>query len=435
MTGRPGASRPGPNPAVDAASVTRVVTLAVLIGAAYMFPLYLVGALGPRIRRDLGLTPTQLGSLVSMFFATSAVLLAVGGGRLVDRMDLRRAVRVSVVGATAALAAVAVLGGSYPGLLVAMALGGVASMVAAPVGGMAIGRAVPGPRRPMAFAMERSSIPGAALLAGLCVPTLAVVLPWRAVFALGSVLVLAILLVPVPDVPGPSRPVRAGGRLRPLGPLLLVVLMFLLGSAASMTLSAFLVEYGVDLGVGAGRAGLLLAATSAATIGVRLVLGALGHRVPGRSAGALLLVGGVAGFALLALGEPVALALGAVLAGAAGWGWTGVLGVAVVQSHPQAPGAATALVQAGGCVGGIGGPLVFGRLAEDAGYPAAWTMLAALVLVGAVVAAGNGGIWSWLDGEPGEGVDPPTAPDLSSERTSVIESGTQSEGDGGVDDA
>jgi predicted MFS family arabinose efflux permease len=284
----------------------------------------------------------------------------------------------------------------------------------------------------MAFAVERSSIPAATLLAGLSVPTLAAVLPWRAVFAIAAVLVVAILLVPVPEVPEPPERATYDGRLRPIGPLLLVVLMFVLGSGASTAQSTFLVEYGVHVGVSVGTAGLLLALTSAATIAVRLVLGVLGHRVPGRTTGALLLVGGVAGFVLLSVEQPGVLAVGAVLAGAAGWGWTGVLGVAVVQSHPAAPGAATALVQAGGCVGGILGPLLFGRLVEGPGYAAAWLFLAVLVLVGALVAAANGGIWRWLSAE---GVDPESLTNLSSQRTAVIESGTMSRRDGDVADA
>ncbi|GAA1933725.1 MFS transporter [Nocardioides hwasunensis] len=425
MTSGPGASRPG-LPALDheSAPVGRVVTIAVLVGAAYMFPLYLVGALGPQVRRDLDLGPTQLGSLVSVFFGTSAVLLVAGGGRLVDRMGPRRSVRVSVVAAATCLMAVAVLGGSYPGLLVAMVLGGVASMVAAPVGGMVISRVVPTARRSMAFAVERSSIPAATLVAGLCVPTLAVVMPWRAVFALAAVLALSILLVPVPDLAEPAS-AAYDGRLRPLLPILLVTSMFVLGSAAAISMSTFLVDYGVSTGISAGAAGLLLALTSAATIGVRLALGVIGQRAPGRATGAVLLIGGVAGFLLLAVPGHTTTIVGAVLAGAAGWGWTGIIGVAVVQSHPTAPGAATALVQAGGCVGGIVGPLTFGLLVEGPGFRAAWWCMAGLVAVAAAVAIVNRGIWAWLDVE---GVDPRASAELSSERTAVTDSGTQTEG-------
>ncbi|MCT2581587.1 MFS transporter [Actinophytocola gossypii] len=396
----------------------RAVFLAVLVGAGYMFPLYLAGAVGVAIRADLGLTGTQLGAVVSTFFAVGAVLLPVGG-RVVDRIGPRLSARLAVAGAAACLLAVAVLGGSYPGLLAAMAIGGVGSTVAAPVGGMLIARAVPPGRRPLAFAMERSSIPAATLLAGASVPTLAAVVHWRVVFAVGAVLVAAILLVPVPRLAEVvARQDRAP--LRPLTPLLLVTAMFVLGSAAATALSTFLVGYGAGIGLGAGTAGIALAATSAATIAVRMTLGLLGVRVPGRATSAALLLVGAAGFALLAVPSAAAAWAGALLAGAAGWGWTGVLGLAVVQSHPDAPGASTALVQAGGCAGGIAGPLLMGALVEHAGYPAGWLVLAGLAALAGLVAAANGGIWRWIS----QGVDPRTGTSLTSERTGVSYSGT-----------
>jgi MFS family permease len=397
----------------------RAVTLAVLIGAGYMFPLYLVGAVGVAVRADLGLSATQLGAVVSVFFGCGAVLLPVGG-RVVDRMGPRLSARLAIAGAAACLLAVAVFGGTYPGLLAAMAVGGVGSTVAAPVGGMLIARVVRAGRRPLAFALERSSIPAATLIAGLCVPTLAAVVHWRVVFGIGAVLVVLVLLVPVPAVSEPDRP-RTQAPLRPVTPLLLVTGMFFLGSAAATALSTFFVGRGVEVGMSSGTAGIALAVTSAATIGVRVVLGLVGTRVPGRATSAALLLAGAAGFALLVVPSVPAAWAGALLAGAAGWGWTGVLGLAVVQSHPDAPGASTALVQAGGCAGGIAGPLLVGALTEHQGYSAGWLAMAAFAAVAGLVAAVNGGIWRWVS----QKVDHPVAANLTSERTGVTHSGTK----------
>jgi predicted MFS family arabinose efflux permease len=288
-----------------------------------------------------------------------------------------------------------VFGGTYPGLLAAMAVGGIGSTVAAPVGGMVIARVVRAGRRPLAFALERSSIPAATLIAGMSVPTLAAVVHWRVVFGIGAVLVALVLLMPIPAMSGQDRPATQAP-LRPFTPLLLVTVMFFLGSAAATALSTFFVGHGVALGMAAGTAGVALAATSAATIGVRIVLGLLGVRVPGRATSAVLLLAGAAGFALLVVPSVPAALAGALLAGGAGWGWTGVLGLAVVQSHPDAPGASTALVQAGGCVGGIAGPLLMGALTERYGYSAGWLAMAAFAAVAGLVAAVNGGIWRWV---------------------------------------
>jgi MFS family permease len=405
----------------------RAVTLAVLIGAGYMFPLYLVGAVGVAVRADLGLSATQLGAVVSVFFGVGAVLLPAGG-RIVDRIGPRTAARLALAGAASCLFAVAVFGGTYPGLLAAMAVGGIGSTVAAPVGGMLIARVVRAGRRPLAFALERSSIPAATLIAGLSVPTLAAVVHWRAVFGIGGVLVAAVLLLPVPGMPRADGP-GTQAPLRPVTPLLLVTGMFFLGSAAATSLSTFLVGHGVDVGMSAGTAGIALAVTSAATIGVRIVLGLLGARVPGRATSAALLLTGAAGFVLLAVPSVPAAWAGALLAGAAGWGWTGVLGLAVVQSHPDAPGASTALVQAGGCAGGIAGPLLVGALTEHRGYGAGWLAMAGFAAVAGVVAAVNGGIWRWVSQKAPRGeVDPRVDHDLTSERTGVTHSGTESKG-------
>ncbi|MFC0069146.1 MFS transporter, partial [Umezawaea endophytica] len=321
-------------PADDTAG--RAVALAVLIGASYMFPLYLTGAVGVAVRTDLGLDSTAFGAAISVFFAVGAVLMPVGG-RIVDRTGPGPAVRLALVGAATCLVSVAALGGTYAGLCVAMAVGGVGSAVAAPVGGMLIARGVPPGRRALAFALERSSIPAATLVAGICVPTLAAVLPWRAVFLCAAVLVALVLLLPVPHVGRAAVTSSARTPLRPLAPLLLVVGMFVLGSAAATALSTFLVGYGVFLGLSAGTAGVVLAVMSAATIGVRMLSGVVGARVSGRVVVSGLLFLGVAGFLLLTVPLPVAALVGAVVAGAAGWGWTGVLGHAVVRAHAGAP--------------------------------------------------------------------------------------------------
>ncbi|PRY39777.1 MFS transporter [Umezawaea tangerina] len=406
-------------PADDSAG--RVVVLAVLIGASYMFPLYLTGAVGVAVRADLGLDSTAFGAAISVFFAVGAVLMPVGG-RIVDRTGPGPAVRLALAGAATCLVAVAALGGSYVGLCVAMAIGGVGSAVAAPVGGMLIARGVPPGRRALAFALERSSIPAATLVAGVCVPTLAAVLPWRAVFLCAAVLVALVLLLPVPHVRRAVATSSASAPLRPLGPLLVVVGMFVLGSAAATALSTFLVGYGVFLGLSAGTAGVALAVMSAATIGVRLLSGVVDARVSARMAVGVLLFLGAAGFLLLAVPVPVAALGGALVAGAAGWGWTGTLGHAVVRAHADAPGAATALVQAGGCAGGVLGPLLMGVLVEHRSYAVAWTVLAALVAVAGVAALANRGILAPPAAVPG--VDPDKDTDLTSERTSVRLSGT-----------
>ncbi|MGW4111269.1 MFS transporter [Actinosynnema sp. NPDC004786] len=407
----------------------RVVLPAVLVGAGYMLPLYLTGALGVAIRDDLGLSATRFGAVVSVFFALGGVLMPFGG-RVVDRMGAAAAVRLSVAGAASCLAAAAALGGTAAGLAAALAVGGVGTAVAGPVGGMLIARGVAPERASRAFALERSSIPAATLLAGLAVPTLGAVLHWRAVFLCAAVAVALVAFLPVPP---PTRAQRAdgGGAPRPPGPLLVMTGVFFLGSAAATAMSAFLVGYGVAAGGTAGAAGVALAVASAATIAVRLGLGFTSRRVPGRGALTALLLVGAAGFAVLALPSPVALWVGAALAAGAGWGWTGIAGHAVVTAHAHAPGAATALIQAGGCLGGVAGPLVLGAVTDGGSYAAGWLVLAGFLVVAALASALNRGIWARSGSQPAAAavVDPRDTRNLTSERNSVRLTGTP-DGDG-----
>ncbi|WP_434441645.1 MFS transporter [Lentzea sp. E54] len=402
-----------------------VVVLAVLVGAGYMFPIYLTGALSVEIRADLGLSATRFGAVVSVFFALGGVLMPFGG-RIVDRIGAATAVRLSVAAAAACLAAAAAFGSTVTGLVVALAVGGLGTAVAGPVGGMLIARGVGPAAAPRAFALERSSIPAATLLAGLAVPTLAAVLHWRAVFLCSAVAVALVALVPVPPLSRPRRQ-AGGGALRPIGPLLGMTGVFFLGSAAATAMSAFLVGYGVASGTAAGVAGVALATASAATIGVRLVLGftATG-RPPGQRALAALLLVGAAGFGVLALPSPVAFWGGAVLAAGAGWGWTGIAGHAVVTAHANAPGAATAVIQAGGCIGGVAGPLVMGVLTDSGSYTAGLLSLAGFLVLAALTAGLNRGIWARSASQhPATGmVDRAHIGNLTSERNSVRLNGT-----------
>jgi predicted MFS family arabinose efflux permease len=103
---------------------------------------------------------------------------------------------------------------------------------------------------------------------------------------------------------------------------------------------------------------------------------------------AIMLAGGAVGYALLAAGGDVALVLGTVLAFALGWGWVGVFFFAVVRLNPDAPGAATGIVQTGDFAGSLVGPVVFGSLAASGTYRSAWFVAAALAVLGAVVTIG-----------------------------------------------
>jgi MFS family permease len=141
----------------------------------------------------------------------------------------------------------------------------------------------------------------------------------------------------------------------------------------------------VDRGISPAHAGLVLALGSFVGILVRVAAGWLGDRL-GRGS-LLMVVGlvvvGIAGYAGLALtDEPLLVALFTMLAFGGGWGWGGLVLLALARVSPTAPGRAMGIVQVGPMSGAVLGPLVFGRLAETVSFGAAWAVMAFLALAG-----------------------------------------------------
>jgi MFS family permease len=141
----------------------------------------------------------------------------------------------------------------------------------------------------------------------------------------------------------------------------------------------------VDRGVSPSHAGLVLALGSFIGILVRVAAGWFGDRL-GRGS-LLMVVGlvavGVVGYVGLALtDEPVLIALFTVLAFGGGWGWGGLILLALARISPTAPGRAMGIVQVGPMSGAVLGPLAFGRLAETVSFGAAWAAMALLAVGG-----------------------------------------------------
>ena len=72
------------------------------------------------------------------------------------------------------------------------------------------------------------------------------------------------------------------------------------------------------------------------------------------------------------VGATPTLIIGAILAYGLGWGWPGLFNLAIVRNNTVAPAAATGITQSGVYLGAVSGPLIFGSVVDDIGYPAAW---------------------------------------------------------------
>ena len=365
------------------ASNRRPILLAVAVATVGVLPAFLTGGLAVQIRDELDFGSAALGLAVAAFFASSSLASAIMG-RLVERIGFHRGMRLAAIGSAASLFGVALLAGSWAGLVACLVLGGLANAVLHPATNLSLAREVPAGRQGLSFGVKQAAIPAATLLAGLAVPGIALTFGWRWAFAGGAVIALAVALFVPAGTPGGvvRRLEEAREKDARVAPLVLLALGIGLGSTATAPLGSFLVESSVAAGLRVDTAGLLLALGSAVNIVVRV---AFGHLADGMSGGRLRLVAamlgiGVVGFALLASGESALILPGALLAFGAGWGWPGLFNFAVVKTSPGAPAAATGVTQTGASGGAALGPLLFGLVVEAASYDVAWLVSAAIAL-------------------------------------------------------
>ncbi|WP_371681380.1 MFS transporter [Streptomyces sp. NBC_01276] len=346
-----------------------------------MLQLFLLGALGPRLVEEPGISPAVLGLATTVGFGTAAVL-SPAGGRMVDRVGPRRSLVLLLVLSAVALALI----GAAPGaglLLGAVALGGIPQALANPATNKAILAAVPSARRGAVTGLKQSGVQLGAFAAGLPLAALAGGLGWRgAVWTASGAALLAgawaLRALPAdPPVP-PAPPVRTSYVPRGMVAWLAGFSLFLGAGIASV--NTYLALYGVrGLGMGPTPAGGLVA-----VLGVAGVLGRVGWSKAARPGRAewlpgLLACGAVGAAALLAggsLARPLVWA-GAVAVGVFAVSGNAVSMVLVVQrAAPGRAGQESALVAAGFFAGFAMGPPLFGFLAQSGRYGSGWLLVA-----------------------------------------------------------
>ncbi|MET7359854.1 MFS transporter [Streptomyces sp. NPDC005562] len=353
-----------------------------------MMQLFLLGALGPRLVRDLDVSPTVLGLTTTVGFGAAAVLSPLGG-RVVDRVGPRRCLVALLAVAAGALALI----GSAPGagfLLAAVALGGLPQALANPATNKAILAAVPAERRGAVTGMKQSGVQLGAFAAGLPLTALAGLAGWRAAVwtaaaaAVGAAVWAARTL---PADPAPKSPPPAVWR--PRGTIAWLAVFSLLLGCGIASVNTYLSLYGAErLGWGPTAAGALVA-----VLGVAGIAGRVGwSKVAGdpdraRRLPAALSAGAVAAALLLAASSyahPLVW-LAAVAVGVFAVSANAVSMVLVMQrAAPGRAGQDSALVSAGFFAGFAVGPPLFGVLASSGRYGAGW-----LVVAGEFAAAGT----------------------------------------------
>lgn len=368
-------------------------TIVIAAGASVLgaIPVFLVGSLAVFVREELDFGQAQLGIAVAAFFLASAGA-AIPGGRITERVGARKAMLGAASVTGLAMCGIGLWASSWLGLMVWLLVAGAANGVAQPAGNLALARGVTGERKALAFGIKQSSIPAATLVAGAAVPLLGLTVGWRWAFLGGALGAVAVALAMPRDAyisPGGRRgkAMREGDA--PILPLIVLAMAATCGASVGTSLASFYVEGAVTAGYGAGFSGVMLVLGSLSGILSRLAIGWYADK---RVRGHLLLVSMLLGFgglgfvALAASSTSTALLLvGTVLGFAAGWGWPGLFNFVVVRLNPNAPAAATSITQTGVFVGGVTGPIAFGAVAENVSFLAAWSMAAALQVLGALL--------------------------------------------------
>lgn len=371
-------------------SAWRVGAGAVAITTATVLPVFLLGASSVQVGAELGFDPAVLGLLVAAYFGVSA-LMSLPVGRIVERFGSRVTSRVAVLGSATFLLATALLARSLTVLTVILLCSAWCNVMGQLSSNLTLARSMPQRRMGLSFGVKQASVPLATLLAGLAVPALALTVGWRWSYVGAAALALAAFAAaPTGSAARPDDTPRDADRAT--AALAVIGAASGLGAAAATGLGIFLVASAVDRGVSPGLAGLVLTMGSVVGLTMRVLLGWLADRRDGGHVAvvATCLLTGAVGLALLALPGPVALVVGVVLGFGLGWSWPGLLQFAVVGLNPEAPAAATSIVQVGVYAGGFLGPVGFGLLAGTVSFTAAWLVAAAaMVVAGAGVLVGR----------------------------------------------
>lgn len=349
-------------------------------------PAFLVSAQAVLIREDLRFDEVALGLVIGCFFAAAA-LTAVLSAPFVDALGRRRS--TVLAGAAAGLGGLLLATGtrSYTGLLLGMIGLGMANALLQLTANLILARGTPARRQGLAFGVKQSAVPLALMLGGLAVPVLGAAIGWRWSFAVAGIVGIAVgasglLSARDTAVDAPATAQRERPPARALG---VTALAMAAASAAVNALGAFLPSWAHAVGLDPSEAGLLVALGAGFAIAARVLSGYAADRRQGRNfpvvAGQLVI--GAAGLILLAVGQIPTLVAGGLLALGVGWAWPGLLLFAVVRIGRDTPAAAAGMLQAGAFAGGAAGPVLFGVVVAAYGYPTAWLLAAAVLVLAA----------------------------------------------------
>ena len=374
--------------AVGAGSVTAIANL----------PVYLVGTLATMIRPDLGFSSIGTGGAVSLFMATSA-LSGLVLGRWVQDWGTSVAVRVGAGVTGLSMLGIAVFAHNWVILAGLLVVAGGANATAQMAANMVLAERSSPINDGLAFGTKQAAVPLATMLAGLSVPVVLGAIDWRWVFVFGAGLAGTIAVIIPQFVVGGISTSRtgAGGDTNSKKPLDRMVIglvtvgaFFAAGAATSFAI--FIVEFAVSTGWTPGAAGTLLAVGSIGVLLSRIAAGWIidlrtsrgGSPVALKPASIMMALGSAGMLLVMIAGRsPTLLVVGAMLSLIMGWGWPGLMHLAVVSMNREVAARSTGFILVGVFGGGVVMPVLLGLIAEYFSYQAGWGLNAVFLGVAA----------------------------------------------------
>jgi MFS family permease len=376
----------------------RILALMTVAQAGASIVQQAVGVLAPFLIMQFGVNDAQLGSLFTSLYFGSAAFTAFSG-MLTDRLGERTMVAVS--GSVMSIALVlAVLVPSYPWLVGCLALFGAGYAGSMPAGGRAI-LAWFDRDRGIAMGIRQTGVPVGGLLGAVVLPLTALhfggyraaLLVAAALVALPTLLVFVIYKESSIDRPPPSTPAEmlAGMHRLARDPRLIVVTLTCMSLVVGqLAMNGFLTVTAIQVvHVSQAAASAAFAAAFAAATVARLFWGWYSDKYMRESR--IMLLGGLSAFGAVAslaialvspalsfLLIPAALALGFF-----GAGWNGVMAAALAEiGGADRAASAIGLTLTAIFTASAIGPLVFGSIADHSSLDTAWSVNAAVGVLG-----------------------------------------------------
>jgi len=362
---------------------------------------FVLPVLAPAVTRDLGVPPHLIGWQVAVVYVFASLGSGLSSG-LLARWGPARTTQAALLAAMGGCLLIATA--SLPAILLGSALIGSGYGQTNPAAAQVLSRLSAPARRNLVFAVKQTGVPLGAALAGLLLPSLALLLGWRATAGLvAAALALAALALSAfrrfwDAERDPAAPLRAGtgsalAELRTSPGLVALAVTGALFAAIQLALGAYAVTMLVEeFHWGPVAAGAAAALVQVAGAVARLCWALLADRWhAGLPVLAVIGLGSAGAAALLPLAVPwpvpAALVLIAIL-GFCAAGWNGVLiAEAARMAPPGRAGAATGGVLACTFAGVVAGPSLFALMVGLlGGYSMAFAATAVLPLVGAAVA-------------------------------------------------